>query len=85
MRMAGITKAERIRRAEAKQELEKYLSSRGLWKIPTCKVCRKAPDKIDEYKFEEEPIKFVIENERLTQDGNFYCTKCYIKAGMPLF
>jgi hypothetical protein len=83
--MAGITKAERQKRAEAKAELERYLAEKGLWKIPTCKICRKAPDKIKEYQYEEEPIKFVIENERLTQDGRFYCTTCYIKAGMPLF
>jgi hypothetical protein len=83
--MAGITKEERTRRAAAKLELERYLESKGLWKIPTCKVCNKTPDKIDEYKYYDNPVKYVIERERLTHDGRFYCTKCYVRAGMPLF
>jgi formylmethanofuran dehydrogenase subunit E len=85
MRMAGITKAERERRAKAKAELEELLEENGLYSVPTCKVCRKTPDKIAEYKYNENPIKFVLEHERLTKDGKFYCTTCYVKAGMPLF
>lgn len=57
---------------------------------PVCKVCMKAPEEISEYKNEEmlegqTPTEWVKENERPTPDGNFYCTSCYIKAGMPLW
>ena len=52
---------------------------------PRCKGCQKTPDQIEEYKYQKDPITFVLENERLTPDGRFYCTSCYIKAGMPLW
>ena len=83
--MVGITKAEREKRTKEKEELRSLLESRGLHSVPTCKVCRKSPDKIKEYENESNPILFVLKNERLTRDGRFYCTTCYLKAGMPLF
>jgi hypothetical protein len=55
---------------------------------PKCKVCKKDPSEISEYKYnpdDMDPIDWVLQNERLTPDGNFYCTSCYIKAGMPLW
>lgn len=55
-----------------------------------CKVCKKAPEQIGEYQSYAKmegvtPTEWVKENERLTPDGNFYCTSCYIKAGMPIW
>ena len=55
---------------------------------PVCKGCNKAPQEIREYIFEARmegitPEQFVAEYERPTPDGNFYCTNCYVKAGMP--
>jgi hypothetical protein len=70
---------------EMKKAIEKELEARGLWSIPTCKVCHKTPDKITEYKYQDNPVLYVLETERLTRDGRFYCTTCYVKAGMPLF
>ena len=61
------------------------LEERGLNAIPTCKVCKKSPEKTADYKFSKEPVVEMLENERLTPEGKFYCTSCYIKAGMPLF
>lgn len=57
-----------------------------------CAECGKHPDQISEYVdvYEIEgcqsPDEYVIRNEgtfnRAT--GKFYCTVCYVKAGMPL-
>lgn len=52
---------------------------------PRCKVCKKDPTEISEYKFKADPIQFVLQNERFVDSRHFYCTSCYIKAGMPLF
>lgn len=59
-------------------------------KEPVCKGCKKSPEEIGEYKAYAmaegmTPTEWVKENERSTPDGNFYCTNCYIKAGMPLW
>lgn len=59
---------------------------------PRCIGCDKTPDQILEYiEMAEEygitPTEFVLTEEG-TYDafvkGKFYCTRCYIKAGMPL-
>jgi hypothetical protein len=53
---------------------------------PKCKVCKKDPTEITEYKYQSpDPITFVLENERMVNKSTFYCTSCYIKAGMPKF
>jgi hypothetical protein len=52
---------------------------------PQCRKCGKTPDKLKEYQYKENPIQYVLEHERFTPDGYFYCTECYIKAGMPRF
>lgn len=56
--------------------------------VPTCIGCKKTPDKIEEYKYESDPVEFVLDNEPIgcwgpNSANKFYCTKCYIKAGMP--
>ncbi len=56
-----------------------------------CKVCRKAPEDIEEY------VEAAIENECTPEEyvrqeegtynphtKEFYCTDCYINIGMPL-
>ena len=58
----------------------------------TCIGCNKKPDEIDEYieaAAEEDmtPEQYVKEEEGTLngfEKGRFYCTDCYIKAGMPL-
>lgn len=60
----------------------------------TCIGCKKTPEKIDEYaKFTNlrglTPTEYVLKHEGVGQWGphsrdKFYCTKCYMKAGMPL-
>ncbi|WP_020621054.1 hypothetical protein [Paenibacillus daejeonensis] len=58
----------------------------------TCIGCDKHPDEIEEYIEAAElndmtPVEYVLEEEG-TYNGfepeRFYCTECYIKAGMPL-
>lgn len=56
-----------------------------------CVGCHRAPDKISEYDPEytgEEmtPLEYVIHNEGTynRDNGHFWCTSCYIRAGMPL-
>ena len=61
---------------------------------PICRGCNKTPDEIDEYvyraKIEHEYFKdaddVVIQDEGTYNPGtnSFYCTDCYVKAGMPL-
>jgi hypothetical protein len=60
--------------------------------IARCVGCDRVPDEIDEYieaaKDEglRHPSQFVRRNEGTynPDNGHFYCTKCYIKAGQPL-
>lgn len=56
-----------------------------------CKGCGKRPSEIAEYVNLGElyccsPADAVIDNEGTynPKTGQFYCTSCYIKAGMPL-
>lgn len=56
-----------------------------------CKGCGKSPDEIPEYvllanELELTPNLAVITEEGTynRRTGRFYCTDCYIKAGMPL-
>lgn len=59
----------------------------------TCIGCRKHPDEIDEYidaAAEEDmsPVEYVLEEEGTYdkfEKERFYCTSCYIKAGMPIY
>lgn len=58
-----------------------------------CMLCNKTPEQIPEYKSyarmeEVTPEEFVRENEPIGCWGphsrdKFYCTNCYVKAGMP--
>ena len=56
-----------------------------------CKGCGKTPNEINEYKVMaidegyESAEEFMKENEGTYNEetGYFYCTDCYIKAGMP--
>ena len=62
---------------------------------PTCIRCKKTPEQIEEYVSYGKmdgitPSQWVRQNEaigcwgpRFGSDA-FYCTDCYIKAGMPL-
>lgn len=58
----------------------------------TCIGCGKHPDEIDEYidaAAEEDmsPVEYVLQEEGtydMFEKERFYCTDCYIKAGMPL-
>jgi hypothetical protein len=60
---------------------------------PRCRLCRKAPGEIDEYVFraKDESNYFKDADDVVRQDegtynpetGQFYCTDCYVKAGMP--
>lgn len=62
-------------------------------RIVTCLGCKKTPEKIEEYivygKQERmTPTEFVLENEPVgcwgpNSRNKFWCTSCYIKAGMP--
>ncbi|HMM20603.1 MAG TPA: hypothetical protein PKA10_07670 [Selenomonadales bacterium] len=61
---------------------------------PRCKGCGRTPEQIDEYVYRAVTEKkyFKGANDVVRQDdgtynpetGQFYCTDCYIKAGMPL-
>ena len=63
-------------------------------RIVTCLGCNKRPEQIKEYKYEAHsaemtPTEFVIANEPMNVWGprtedKFWCTTCYVKAGMPL-
>lgn len=56
-----------------------------------CKLCKRTPEEIHEYRMQAEvegysdPTSYVIDNEGTynKNTGMFYCTACYIKAGMP--
>lgn len=58
----------------------------------TCIGCELKPDQIEEYVEAAEendmtPDQYVIEEEGTLngfEPNKFYCTECYIKAGMPL-
>ncbi|RYD02478.1 hypothetical protein N752_24425 [Desulforamulus aquiferis] len=56
-----------------------------------CKVCKRKPDEIYEYIISARgerisPQEYVIRQEGTYNmlTGKFYCTKCYIKIGLPL-
>lgn len=56
-----------------------------------CKLCRKTTDQISEYvdagKLNSMTPEEYVKQEEGTYNKNtglFYCTKCYVKAGMPL-
>lgn len=57
----------------------------------TCIGCGKQPHEIYEYKYNDErmdPELYVISEEGTYNrfvPGKFYCTECYIKAGMPTY
>ncbi len=55
-----------------------------------CKICKKEPKDIEEYVKRANlegisPEEFVREEEGTFNDTSelFYCTKCYVKIGMP--
>lgn len=65
------------------------MSENGI--IPVCVGCGRTPDQIKEYiisAHEEgitpEQYARLYEGTYNRQNGHFYCTKCYIEAGMPL-
>ena len=55
-----------------------------------CQGCKKRPDEISEYidNYEnmDDPFEYVRQHEGTynPMNGHFWCTGCYIKAGMPL-
>lgn len=56
-----------------------------------CKGCGRRPEEINEYIESAKdsgtnPTDYVIEEEGTfnIMTGKFYCTQCYIRAGMPL-
>lgn len=56
-----------------------------------CKRCGRKPDEISEYiKYANDsgitPDEYIIKKEGTYNNitGRFYCTSCYIEAGMPL-
>ena len=56
-----------------------------------CKRCKKKPSEIEEYVEAAEANGYTPEAYVKSQEGTynrdtgkFYCTACYIKAGMPL-
>jgi len=56
-----------------------------------CKVCGKAPKELSEYVAAAKdtnmtPTEYVQSEEGTynPKTGEFYCTPCYVKAGMPL-
>lgn len=57
-----------------------------------CKCCKRRPDEIDEYTemVEDGEYKTPEQAVRMNEGtfnpftGEFYCTSCYIKNGMPL-
>lgn len=59
----------------------------------TCIGCKKGPEEIQEYITEARmadttPEQFLIEHEGTLHKfrrNKFYCTTCYIKAGMPVY
>lgn len=51
-----------------------------------CVGCHKHPSQIEEYRFYGvSPARYVWDEEGTLnrRNGNFRCTECYIKAGMP--
>lgn len=67
-------------------------------KAVTCIGCKNVPEEMAEYIVQARqesyhgssttPTQFVIEHEgtyNKFKKGKFYCTTCYIKAGMPGF
>jgi hypothetical protein len=58
-----------------------------------CIECKKSPHELDEYieaaKEEDMEIEEYVRQEEGTYNkfikDKFYCTMCYIKAGMPLY
>lgn len=56
-----------------------------------CKLCGKTPSELEEYvsaaKAENMTPEEYVQQEEGTyneQTGEFYCTPCYVNAGMPL-
>jgi hypothetical protein len=59
--------------------------------VPMCVGCQREPDEIEEYVEmadveDTTPIEFVRSDEGTynRENGHFWCTSCYIKAGQPL-
>ena len=60
--------------------------------IIECKCCKKTPEQLSEYVEMVEMGEYatateaVLDNEGTynRKTGKFYCTSCYIKAGMPM-
>jgi hypothetical protein len=76
-----------VKSKEVNQAIRDFKKSEAIKKAnaPKCKVCKKDPTEIIDYKYAKDPIQFVRENERFCGPNQFYCSTCYIKAGMPLF
>lgn len=66
-----------------------------MYEKPKCIRCKKKPEDIAEYRDyarmdDTTPSRWVLDNEAVGCWGEvhgpkaFYCTDCYIKAGMPL-
>jgi hypothetical protein len=56
-----------------------------------CKSCGKKPEELDEYVQPAEELGITPERYVVTEEGTynpetglFFCTPCYVKAGMPL-
>ena len=55
-----------------------------------CQGCGKRPEELSEYvnnpESMDDPLAYVRENEGTYNpaNGHFWCTACYIEAGMPL-
>jgi hypothetical protein len=56
-----------------------------------CKLCGKEPHELREYATEAKAMKITPEEYVRREEGTynpktdlFYCTPCYVKAGMPL-
>lgn len=59
--------------------------------VPICIGCDRKPPEISEYKpaatgMFMDANTYVVRNEGTynKENGHFYCTSCYVKAGMPL-
>lgn len=62
-----------------RKNLIEIMASKGIGKMPKCRVCKRKPERIAEYKDHDNPSLYVLERESVDKNGLFCCTSCFTR------